>query len=83
VCLAPRKPRYSGPHGGVGTVEGPEILQIVAEMERDKVAVEGLGALNRWPTRSEDYLRLWRASCAEIRAPGLLPAKLAQSLCLG
>jgi hypothetical protein len=71
---------------GVGTVEGPEILQIAAEMERDRAAVEDLGALNRWPARTEvpieDYLRLWRASCAEIRAPGLLPAKLAQSLCL-
>jgi hypothetical protein len=29
----------------------------------------------------EDYLRLWQASCAEIHAPGLLPARLAQSLC--
>jgi hypothetical protein len=73
--------------GGVGAIEGPEILQIVAELERDKAAVEDLGAVNRWSERSEvpleDYFRLWQASCAEIHAPGLLPTRLAQSLCLG
>jgi hypothetical protein len=44
-------------------------------------------AVNRWPARSavpvEEYLRLWRASCAEIRAPGRLPARLARSFCAG
>ena len=71
--------------GGVGIIEGPEILRIVAELEGDKACVEDLGALNRWPARSEvpleEYLRLWRTSCAEIHAPGRLPAKLAQSMC--
>ena len=69
--------------GGVGTIEGPEILQIVAELEGDKSCVEDLGALNRWPARSEvpveEYLRLWQTSCAEIGAPGQLPARLAKS----
>jgi hypothetical protein len=70
---------------GVGAIEGPEILQIVAALEGDKACIEDLGAVNRWPGRSEapleEYLRLWQASCVEIRAPGVLPALLAQSLC--
>jgi hypothetical protein len=87
MCAWFRENRNTLEHtGGVGTVEGPEILQIVAEMQRDTAAVEDLGALNRWSARTEvpveDYLRLWQASCAEINAPGLLPAKLARSLCL-
>lgn len=65
--------------GGLAPVEGPAILAIVAEME-SRAAVEDLGALNRWPGRSgvpiEDYLRLWKASCAELGAPGQLPARL-------
>jgi hypothetical protein len=69
--------------GGVGTIEGPEILQIVAELEGDKACVEDLGAVNRWPARSEvpveEYIRLWQTSCAEIGAPGQLPARLAKS----
>jgi hypothetical protein len=88
MCTWLRENRDTLDHtGGVGTVEGPEILQIVAELERDKAAVEDLSAVNRWQARSEvpveDYVHLWQASCAEIRAPGLLPAKLALSLCLG
>jgi hypothetical protein len=39
-----------------------------------------MGALNRWPQKSavpiEEYLRLWQASCAEIKAPGGLPQRL-------
>ena len=73
--------------GGLGIIAGPEIVQIVAELEGDKACVEDLGAVNRWPARSavpvEEYLRLWQASCAEIDAPGRLPARLAQSLCGG
>jgi len=72
---------------GVGAIEGAEILRIVAELEADKACVEDLGAVNRWPARSgvpvEEYLRLWQASCAEIHAPGQLPARLAKSLCPG
>jgi hypothetical protein len=88
MCTWLRRNRDALNHtGGVDAIEGPEILQIVAELERDKAAVEDLGAVNRWSARSEvpveDYLRLWQASCAEIHAPGILPARLARSLCLG
>ena len=69
---------------GVGVSEGPAIVTVVTEMEADKGCVEDLGALNRWPARSgvplEDYLRLWRASCAEIGTAGRLPARLQTSL---
>ena len=86
MCAWLRRNRDSLDHtGGVGVIEGPEILQIVAELEGDKACVEDLGAVNRWSARSgvpvEDYLRLWRASCAEIYAPGRLPTRLARSLC--
>jgi hypothetical protein len=71
----------------LGAIERPEILRIVAELEGDQACVEDLGAVNRWPARSEvpveEYLRVWQASCAEIRAPGRLPARLAQSFCPG
>jgi hypothetical protein len=65
---------------GVGVSEGPAIVTVLTELEADKSCVEDLGALNRWPQRSgvplEDYLRLWRSSCAQIDAPGRLPARL-------
>jgi hypothetical protein len=65
---------------GVGVSEGPAIVTVLTELEADNGCVEDLGALNRWPERSgvplEDYLRLWRASCAQIDAPGKLPARL-------
>jgi hypothetical protein len=65
---------------GVGVSEGPAIVTVLTELEADKGCVEDLGALNRWPERSgvplEDYLRLWRASCAQIDSPGKLPARL-------
>jgi hypothetical protein len=88
MCAWLRKNRDALEHtGGVGVIEGPEILRMIAELEDDKACVEDLGAVNRWPARSEvpveQYLRLWQASCAEIGAPGLLPARLAQSLCPG
>jgi hypothetical protein len=61
-------------------IEGPIIVRIVSEFERDIACVEDLGALNRWPSRSgvplEDYLRLWERSCTEIHAHGRLPARL-------
>jgi hypothetical protein len=87
MCTWLRRNRDALDHaGGVDIVEGPEILQIVAELERDRAAVEDLGAVNRWSARSEvpveEYLRLWQASCAEIQAPGILPARLAQIFCL-
>jgi hypothetical protein len=88
MCAWLRRNRDALDHtGGVGVIEGPEILQIVTELEGDKACVEDLGAVNRWPARSEvpleEYLRLWQASCAEIQTPGRLPARLERSLCAG
>jgi hypothetical protein len=88
MCAWLRRSRDALDHAdGVDVIEGPEILRIVAELEGDRACVEDLGAVNRWPARSEvpveEYLRLWQASCAEIHAPGRLPARLAQSLCAG
>jgi hypothetical protein len=55
-------------------------LTMLAEYERAPECVEALGALNRWPGRSgipiEDYLRRWKASCAELQASPLLPTRL-------
>jgi hypothetical protein len=60
--------------------EGPMIVRVLGELERDNACVEDLGALNRWPARSgvplEDYLTLWGKSCAEVHASGQLPARL-------
>jgi len=57
---------------------------ILAEYEGAPDCVEALGALNRWPGRSgvpiEDYLRQWEASCAELQASPLLPARLREML---
>jgi hypothetical protein len=68
---------------GIGVCAGPAIVAVLSEMEADKGCVEDLGALNRWPERSrvplEVYLRLWQASCAEIKSPGLLPARLQEA----
>jgi hypothetical protein len=65
---------------GLAVYNGPAILALVNEMESNQDCVDDLGAVNRWPRRSavalDDYLRLWRASCSEIGAPGQLPARL-------
>jgi hypothetical protein len=68
------------PGVGVNPIEGPALLAIHAELEKDDGCVADMGALNRWPQRSavsmEDYLTLWEASCAELHAPGRLPDRL-------
>jgi len=66
---------------GVNKTEGPGLLAILGELERDTACVEDMGALNRWPGKAaslEDYLRLWRESCAEIKTPGVLPRRLGE-----
>jgi hypothetical protein len=72
---------------GVRPIAAPAIVAVLAEYERDPRCVEDLGALNRWPQRSgvpiETYLQLWRASCAEIKAPGRMPDKVSKILGLG
>jgi hypothetical protein len=65
---------------GLYPVEGPAIVAILGEFEGDSGCVADLGAVNRWPQRSavpiEQYLRLWQASCAEIKSPGRMPGRL-------
>ena len=60
------------------------MLMILGELVRDKGCVEDLAALNRWHGRTavpfEDYLRLWRESCAELGTPGKLPRRLRELL---
>ena len=70
-----------------GGVTGPgraAIPTLVAELEAGADRVEDLGALNRWPGRSgvamEEYLRLWRESCAQIGAAGRLAERVKGSL---
>src|SRR5262249_12287239 len=74
-------------NNGLARFEGPAIVTIVGLLDRDRAHIEDYGALNRWPGRSavplDEYLRLWQASCAEIRSPGRLPARLKEALGLG
>ncbi|MER8454089.1 hypothetical protein NKG60_29750 [Mesorhizobium sp. M1428] len=57
---------------------------ILAEYDRAPDCVEALGALNRWPGRTgvpiANYLRRWKASCAELSASPRLPARLRELL---
>jgi hypothetical protein len=70
-----------------GAPEGLAILEVLALLEGDRGCVEDLGAVNRWPARTripvEAYLTEWEASCAELGAPGHLPAQLHGLLRLG
>jgi hypothetical protein len=78
--LAMSRERLGAPGVGVSPMEGPAILAILEELERDIVCVADLGALNRWPSRSsvpiEEYLRLWETSCAELHVSGRLPGRI-------
>jgi len=60
--------------------QGPVLLMILAELDRDIECVADLGALNRWPSRAaapiEDYLRFWQESCVELCTPGRLPRRI-------
>jgi hypothetical protein len=53
---------------------------ILDAYEQGADAVEGVGALNRWPGRTHvslaDYLHGWEASCVELGASPALPAML-------
>lgn len=66
--------------GGVAGPARAAVPAMLAELEANPAGIDGLGALNRWPGRSgvpiEDYLRLWKRSCAEIAASQLLPIRL-------
>ncbi len=70
--------------GALGPFSQAASLTILAEYENMPGCVEALGALNRWPGRTgvpiDHYLRLWRASCAELSADSHLPARLGELL---
>ncbi len=72
---------------GNGDINGPAsgaVTAVLAEMTENPAGIEGLGALNRWPTQSglslEDYLSLWTQSSAELGASQRLPMRLRQLL---
>ena len=69
---------------GLNAFAQAAVPTVLAEYERAPESVEALGALNRWPGRSgvpvEEYLRQWEASCTELRASPLLPARLRELL---
>ena len=71
-------------HGGIRDLLGPMVLAALEAYESDPDCVADLGALNRWPERTSlplpDYFRKWQASCAQIKAPGALPLRLAARL---
>ena len=77
-----RKALESGLGGRPAT--GPALLMILGELGRDNSCVEDLTALNRWHTRTaiplEEYLVIWRDSCAELGTPGRMPRRLGELL---
>jgi hypothetical protein len=70
--------------GGLGVFAQAAALVVLAEYERTPGCVEAVGALNRWPGRSSvpiaEYLREWEASCVELGASSVLPARLREML---
>jgi hypothetical protein len=70
--------------GGLNAFARAASVEILAAYERMPGAVEALGALNRWPGRTElplpEYLRQWEASCKELGASPDLPAFLQTGL---
>jgi hypothetical protein len=71
-------------NGGVGGPARAAMPTVLAELEADPDSLGGLGALNRWPGRTgvpmEEYLRLWKKSCAEIGASQRLPIRVRKLL---
>ena len=70
--------------GGVGGPARGAIAAMMAELEADPAALEGLSALNRWAGRTavplEDFPRLWKKSCAELGASQRLPMRVRRLL---
>jgi hypothetical protein len=70
--------------GGLNPFAQAASLVVLAEYERTPDCVEAVGALNRWPGRSgvpiAEYLREWEASCVELQASPVLPARLREML---
>jgi hypothetical protein len=77
----------TGLERGLPAPEGPAVLAALPELEHHKACVADLGAVNRWPARTEvpveKYLSLWEKSCSEVGAPGRLPVRLRSLLELG
>jgi hypothetical protein len=77
----------TGLERGLPKPEGPAVLAVLPELERDKTGMADLGAVNRWPARTgvpvEEYLSLWEKSCNEVGAPGRLPVRLRNLLEVG
>ena len=70
-------------HGGVAAARAA-VPTMLGLLEGDPAMIPDIGALNRWPERSgvplDDYLNLWRQSCAELNAPGRLPVRVRELL---
>ena len=70
-------------HGGVHAARAA-VSTTLGLLQSDPAMIPDIGALNRWPARSgvplHDYLELWGRSCAELNAPGRLPARLRELL---
>jgi hypothetical protein len=66
-------------HGGLDAARGA-VSTMLDLLQSDAAMIADMGAMNRWPGRTglplRDYLNLWEQSCAELNAPGRLPAQL-------
>ena len=69
---------------GPRQLQGPFIVRMAAELERDIGCVEDLGALNRWPGRTgvalKGYLARWKKSCTQVHSAGHLPTLIGKLL---
>jgi hypothetical protein len=70
--------------GGLAGDAREAVSSVLAEVTADPAGADAFGALNRWPGRSgvpmDDYLRLWKRSCAEVGASQRLPIRLRKLL---
>jgi hypothetical protein len=83
---------YLETHGSVDAAR-PAVPTILALYKGDMPLVEDLGAMNRWPERTnldlKQYLERWQASCAVISSPSGftvahgLPEQGSINTCLG
>jgi len=71
-------------NGAVGGPARGAMPAVVGELEGDPAALDGLCALNRWPGRTgvamEEYLRLWKKSCADLGVSQRLPIRVRKLL---
>ena len=71
-------------NGDIGGPGAAAVSFMLAAFDSDPESMEALGALSRWPRRSEmsveDYLQAWTASCKEIHASPRLVEKVSHGL---